>query len=461
MLAQDMKRLELETPAPSKDAASGGPKLKSTAPTNNPTGYGARPGSLHRVFLMRDVQTHDSFRYGFAEFWSSEDAAAALAKFKAARSFTVGAVAVTNIWPIHRGVFLPQHSQQTLESSNQSFTPLFNPSIRVRYRDTRLYPSQQIVTAQAPAAPQQNPSDGGNEGTKKSKKRKAEASTGAAKTKKPAVMSMQFTTWDKKKGELRGANEPAAGGNAPELQSQIQRDPSSEKATAGDLQSAEPARREPVQRNLVSYVDRDKLQCLLCMRKFKCVDEVNAHEGGRLHKTTMEDEKAVAAALPRLVKRDRRLAAQNQGNDSGSQNAVSEPEFQPIVEEPQPRDRAKERQLRDSQPKKAVSADRAHKDSPASQPPKPKVSKGAGMMAKMGWSSGAGLGADGQGRTEVIAQNAYQERAGLGAADGNLGNAADVAARNTKSSNDYKAYVDSVKDRARARYGKMDDQQTG
>lgn len=80
MLAREMRRLELEKTSPVKTGGDA-PKLKSTAPTSTGQGYGASQGSLHRVFLMRDSQTNETFKYGFAEFWTVEDAAAAVKKF--------------------------------------------------------------------------------------------------------------------------------------------------------------------------------------------------------------------------------------------------------------------------------------------------------------------------------------------------------------------------------------------
>lgn len=75
------------------------------------------------------------------------------------------------------------------------------------------------------------------------------------------------------------------------------------------------------------------------------------------------------------------------------------------------------------------------------------------MLAKMGWMSGSGLGANGDGRTEVIATNAYQEGAGLGAEGANLGDAAELAEKKTR--NTYADYVSTVQDKARERYNRL------
>ena len=82
-----------------------------------------------------------------------------------------------------------------------------------------------------------------------------------------------------------------------------------------------------------------------------------------------------------------------------------------------------------------------------------KKSKGAGMLAKMGWTAGAGLGAEGGGRTEAIATEVYAPGVGLGAEGGKLGDASEEAARNTRG--DFKAFVEKTRDRARERFERM------
>lgn len=479
MLAGDMKRLELEKQAPIKDTSSGAPKLKSTAPTGDASGLGARPGSLHRVFLMRDVYNNESFKYGFAEFWTLEDATAAMAKYRASRSFTVAACQV-NVSTIHMGVFLPEERELTPDIERMSFHPLFNPSLRVRYRDLRLYPSEKVVTSESSDAGEQSKTSADE--TKKSKKRKAEGSLAASGTKKPVVMAGQMAMWQRKHDELHGQqtgtkpdqdkqtdqpprgsarcldNPPKHDPNAPikiSLTGAKIGAPSSAKQTPSppppEFKESE---EQPQDKNTVSYVDRDRLMCLICMRKYKSVDEVNIHEKSRNHKTAMDNEDLVKAALPRLAARHKRLQKQaaQEGDGEGA----------PSVE-PQYRDRAKERREIFKQPKKPSASLPPRQDGgkPAKRenepPPAPKApqqSKGAGMLAKMGWTTGSGLGAAGEGRIEVIESNAYQEGVGLGAEGGNLGDAAQLAERKTKNS--YTDYVNSVQDKARERYNRME-----
>lgn len=489
MFANDIKRLELEKPDPSKDNA-GAPKLKSTAPSGNPSGYGARPDSLHRVFLMRDASSNESFKYGFAEFWTMEDAAAAMNKFRMARSFKVAACAVT-VSTIHMGVFIPEEREVTPVTEHMSFNPLFNPTLRVRYRDARVYPSQRVVTSGPPLAPGAKPVDEEAADGKKSKKRKAESGIASSSSKKAVPMAGQLAVWQKKHVELHtGGSKPegpdtagfsdanrtaprvipgntvkpdpkapikisltgsiklnAAPPTSDNAPSPSRGTPSAEHDGVSSTENAESQSVAAQEDTAVSYVDRDRLMCLICMRKYKSVDEVNIHEKSRNHKTSMDNDELVKAALPRIAARDKRLQKLEQELDESAAAL-------------QYRDRAKERRSAYSQPKKpAGQPARAKGGAPAAQEndapamAKPAASKGAGMLAKMGWAAGGGLGANGDGRTEVIQTNAYQEGVGLGAEGSNLGDAAQLAERKTK--NDYAEYVNTVQDKARQRYNNL------
>ncbi|UZP37505.1 hypothetical protein NXS19_005321 [Fusarium pseudograminearum] len=403
-----------------------GPKLKSTAPTGDTTGYGARPGSLHRVFLMRDAGTGESFKYGFAEFWTVEDATAAMTKFQKSRSFTVAACPVT-VASTHMGVFLPEEREVVPAIEHMSFNPLFNPSLRVRYRDYHLYPSQQIVTEQPPEGDRVSQTREEEENDKKSKKRKADGNLAASSTKKSApVMAGRMAMWQQKSNELREEKEnrparPARPGkaefsdvnrtplrinlsgsgadmakpqsaikisisgvaklDAPETAALEKQTSPDETGTPGSSTQPAATSEEPP----VSYVDRDRLMCLICMRKYKSVDEVNIHERSRNHKTATENEDQVKAALPRLAVRDKRLQKQIQENPDAAAAAS------------QYRDRAKERRAVYNQPTKPTTATpgkpkSAPKVEDAAPAPKPAQSKGAGMLAKMGWSTGEAWG---------------------------------------------------------------------
>lgn len=462
MLARDMKQLELEKPQPpSKDSSNGGPKLKSTAPTANPTGYGARPGSLHRVFLMRDARKKESCKYGFAEFWTLEDAVAAVAKFNASRSFSVAAVPV-NISHIHMGVFLPEAEGMPPDTRYMSFKPLFNPSLRVRYRDARLYPSEEIVTTQPPAGAEKKSSAYDNKDGKKSKKRKAEGTAGATTKKTSGVMAGQFTKWNRKGDELHGQDPPSHNSDAPntapgapmkfslsgpKIGEPLQPLAGFESTPTPDMPSATEAA-EPTP---VSY--RNGLQCLLCMFRYPSLEILANHERTKMHVGNIRDEETVKKARQRLTDLGK-LPPQPPGESQPAPEPGLGGPAAPSTES-QYRDRAKERREANSQPKKPVTFNLPSKKASPPPAPKPKESKGAGMLQNMGWKDGAGLGANGQGRTETIPQNAYQERAGLGAEDANLGDAAKLAEKRTKGTNNYAEYLSDVQDRARQRFNKM------
>lgn len=477
MLAREMKRLELEKPAPAK-TGSDAPKLKSTAPTSTGQGFGASQGSLHRVFLMRDAQSNESFKYGFAEFWTLEDAAAAMKKFTMARNFSIAGCAVT-ISTIHMGVFLPEDRELTPVTEAQSFHPLFNPSIRVRYRDGHVYPSQLMVAAEPPGGIREQSTAEEQEEAKRAKKRKADGPLGNS-AKKPLAMAGKMAVWQRKHDELhRGDATPGEGsseaGDGAKAQpsklssanstikislssaSKLTGPPETVSSGAADGTSSAAASDKDDASAPVSYVDRDRLMCLICMRKYKSVDEVNIHERSRNHKTATEDAELVKAALPRLVVRDKRLQKQS-GNIAAEPSSTDNAS---TAAESQYRDRAKERRHVYGHQKKAAQQQDSSKEkstthntvSATASKSGPAASKGASLLAKMGWTAGAGLGANGEGRTEVLETNAYQEGVGLGAEGGNLGDAAERAGRQTRGG--YAEYVSSVQDKARERYNKL------
>ncbi|GAO15438.1 hypothetical protein UVI_02056800 [Ustilaginoidea virens] len=497
MLAKDLKLLEKsEEP---KSSANGPTKLKSTAPGADASRYGARPNALHRVFLIREVNSGESFKYGFVEFWTLEDATAAVTKFRMSRSFTVAGCAVT-IAPTHMGVFLPEERAPTGKNEHMSFHPLFNPSLRVRYRDLHVFPSQLVVNSEPPADVAQMAAKSGAEEQhadgKKQKKRKADASLATASAaKKPVAMAGQMAVWQRKHHELRGNNEgdddanvskpefvPKSDANKAPIKISLSMSTKLGTGTGtpcGTANQAQPASSDgtlakeaavAAEGNITTapaggadsqseersntgeetYMDKDRLMCLICMRKYKSTDEVRIHERSRNHKTAMEDEEKVKAALPRIAARDKRLEKQR----------ADEP---PTTQSTQYRDRAKERRDVYNQPDKPVVQGGKSKgesnNKPADQDagkagakPAP-PSRGAGMLAKMGWTSGSGLGANGDGRTEAIATNAYQEGVGLGAQGGNLGDAVELAEKKTR--NKYSDYLNTVQDKARERYNQM------
>ncbi|RDA89213.1 hypothetical protein CP532_0507 [Ophiocordyceps camponoti-leonardi (nom. inval.)] len=445
MLGQEMKRLELVKPDKPKDEA---PKLKSTAPSVDGAGFGARPGSLHRVFLMRKVGSEDKLPYGFAEFWTIGDAQQALKKYQMTRSFEIAGKPVT-MGLIHLGVFIPEDRIPAPEIEFMSFTPIFNPTMRVRYRDLDLYASPKVVAAEplpleeeATKTTTTEKADG-----QKSKKRKADDPLTDPTVKKAPLMAAQMALWQRRHEEIaqgpavdelpRGASVKFSLTGKTKAQTTAQ--PQSAKAEQPGAQAEKSAGKSDAE---VSYVDRDLLLCLLCTERYKTVADVNAHEKSKRHQRAIQDPELVSKALPRIRVRDQNLAA-------AAAAAADTAQY---------RDRAKERREAHNQPDKPETKSAQQQDQTQEvnkdEGKKAAESKGAGMLAKMGWSVGSGLGAKGGGVTQALTVNAYKDGVGLGAEGGKLGDAVEVAEGRT--TDNYNSYLTAAQQKARERYKKME-----
>ena len=129
------------------------------------------------------------------------------------------------------------------------------------------------------------------------------------------------------------------------------------------------------------------------------------------------------------------------------------------------RDRARERRVQFNQPHKpdlphpnpriAAKQAAAKLDSP--EPPEPvKQNKGAQLLAAMGWTEGSGLGAEGTGIVEPVRAESYAEGVGLGAGSVKVVGE-DIGGKDDDGS--YRAYVNKVKELARGRYERTNDDQ--
>jgi RNA-binding protein 5/10 len=430
-LATGVKKLYVAKEEP-KQPAGAPTKLKSTAPVGNTSGLGAKPGSLARIFIIRERYSDVSCRYGFAEFSTIDDARAAMAKFNASPQFTIGSKPVTVAY-IHSGVFIPYLKPITNEQENKfTFAASHNPSLRLSYWNPTVYASEFTVfneglyeekpTEQAPAADS-------NSAAKDSKKRKADKELAAPGGKKTIAMAPQLARWANKHAELRGSPK-----NSSETGADDKSTPATGPNSLGGF-SEQPAPASSAAAS-VSYADLDQMCCLLCRRKFVSDPSLRRHEQlSDLHKKNLNDDALIEKATKDLKAR---------GKEPTSNY----------------RDRAKERRLAYNQPNKPKPhVPRKHHSGPKDEakeaaPAKPTMSKGAGLLAKMGWNAGAGLGAEGDGRTNIVETMAYTPGVGLGAEGGKIGDAAEEAARATR--NDYADFVAKAKDKARQRYEKMD-----
>lgn len=533
-----MKLFREEAPQPARDPSKPANKLKSTALTTSSAGLGATPGSLRRVFLIRDRRTGESWKYGFAEFATIDDARGAIAKFNASPRFTIASKPVVVAF-IHTGVFVPVLDPVTEQNASFSFAPIYNPSLRVKYWDDRAYPSSHVVSAGPELAPADADASAASEdkvagsasqdaaAAKRKKDRDALAAKIAAK--KALVMGPQMQMWAKKAAEIHGAParggaedetaepaptaEPAAGGGrthkstdpvAPSWRDQYvsyadwddlecllcgkfsseewlvyhethvhnqYKDDEDTKRRAAALLAARskeprtvvrrtPRRRCDDPRPYTSYADQDALTCYLCMRKLPSVRALRRHEQeSELHRKNAGDPAKLEKARERLAERDLRPTRMLPLGYDG-----------PARQGTQYRDRARERRQVYNQPKKPAASSSSSKPEGSgnkrkpgeeplaaageSEPPAAKKSKGAGLLAKMGWTAGAGLGASGDGRTEAVGAEVYVPGVGLGAEGGKLGDAGEEAARKMVPGGG--GFVEKTREKARERFERME-----
>ncbi|KAF9264920.1 hypothetical protein L218DRAFT_972483 [Marasmius fiardii PR-910] len=172
------------------------------------------------------------------------------------------------------------------------------------------------------------------------------------------------------------------------------------------------------------FSDVDALSCLLCGRQFKSVDQLKRHNNeSELHKARfLHYYKNLKDSSMRDLARQK-LAARK----AASANSTEQ--------QPKYRDRASERRTLFNQPDVPLpepdsgyqTGKRRHADGPPPppSPPPPPINPGEDasnvgnkLLKMMGWTEGAGLGKEGEGRTEPIKTAMYAEGVGLGASKG-------------------------------------------
>lgn len=408
-----------------------GPSAKKTkiASASNDASLGAKEGSLRRVLLIRDRHSNDSWRFGFAEFNTVEDAQAAMAKYNTFEKFTISSKPVLVSY-IHAGVFVPVLKPMGDDLFRFTFSPLTNPAVKLMYWDEAAYASE-LVTA----APNQSSATKTKE-SENSKRAAAAANEGLVSTSKDGESRV-------KKRKLEKDTKVVA----PHLQfwsnrhAELHQLPPKDSVTAlSDApQSKQKGKHEqnPDTPPSQSFADLERKCCLLCSRQFKTDTEVNKHERiSQLHRDNMKNEEMVTKALAKL----------NKSKGAGTDNSAY-------------RDRAKERRQAFNQPKQpAAQHNRPKAPGADSLPAKeadttPAPSKGAALLSKMGWTSGEGLGAQGTGRTEAIATELYQQGVGLGAQGGKIGDAIEEAQRQTNGR--YADFLTKTKDKAKERFDSL------
>ena len=409
---------------PSEGPAAKKAKISSTT---NDASLGAKEGSLRRVLLVRDRKTNDSWRYGFAEFNTVEDAQAAMTKYKLSDKFTISSKPVVLSY-IHAGVFVPVLHHLDDEQARFTFSPLSNAAVKLTYWDEAAYVNELTVAAidnrstgkakesehakLAAAAASEGLIEAGKDGEVRQKKRKAD--------KEPKVVAPHLQFWTNRHAELHGITPKATEDNS------IDAYHITPKKKSDPAVDAPPAQ---------TFADLDRKCCLLCSRQFKTEAEVNKHERmSQLHRDNLKNEDLVSKAIVKF----------NKSTELNQDNSAY-------------RDRAKERRQAFNQPKQPAAQHNRPKDAASSSPkdeePKLVQSKGAALLGKMGWTAGEGLGAQGTGRTEAITTELYTQGVGLGAQGGKVGDAVEEAQRQTKGT--YADFLSKTKDKAKERFDSL------
>lgn len=428
VFAKGVAKLNKPTGAATQLNTATAKKGAKVASTTGDANLGAKEGTLRRILLVRDRRSNESWRYGFAEYASIEDAQAALTRFNSFDRFTIASKQVLVSY-IHAGVFVPVLNS-TSSTERFLFTPLGNPTLKLQYWDEDAYIAELVISAPEPAdtenrAGQRSLAESeGLKSTKdsdKAKKRKAQVDSNAASAKKPAPSHLQF--WSNRHAELHNIQKKADGGDSAAV------------SDSGDDNSSVPTQ---------SFANPSRKCCYLCLRQFTSVAEVNKHERlSDLHRKNLKDGGKVAKAKAKMEKH---------GVSTSQGNATSEPTMEY-------RDRAKERrkiygvvnkkgELVNNRPRSS------HASSDDEGPAAPAQSKGASLLSKMGYTAGQGLGASGEGMTALISQNVYVAGVGLGAQGGKVGDAVEQAEMNTKG--DYASWAERGKQGARERYSRME-----
>lgn len=378
--------------------------------------------------------------------------------------FTIASKPVTLSF-IHSGVFVPVYNPPPKARNLEKYTFLGSTGQRLAYWDEEGYVSELVVSQHSAADASANATyEKEKSENSKGKKRKAEveksgtSTTANTGTKKSLPSHLQF--WQDRHMELHGVVAPQqnsdgeSGGVSDDSAKKPKKKkvvgntalgavagvtpdtgiegPSGTASAAGEAGGDGPPSE--------SFADLTRLACLLCVRQFKSEQEVHKHERiSTLHRTNLADEKLVAKAREKLEKA---------GIKSNSTTDASTPAY---------RDRAKERRAVFGQPKRPEPQlrDSTTSTKEVVQPPSPPSapSKGAALLSKMGWTSGAGLGLEGKGITAPVVAEMYAEGVGLGAKGGKVGEASEVSAMNTAGG--YKDFVRRTKEKAKERYEGM------
>jgi len=291
LLAKGVAKLYKPSNAGGQGQANSQKKGAKVASTTGDSNLGAREGSIRRVLLVRDRKSNESWRYGFAEFATVDDAQAALTRHNSFEKFTISSKPVLASY-IHAGVFVPVINP-TPSTARFTFSPLNKPSMKLTYWDEDAYVTELTVStdhSRGKSKTEQSESQAkASKDADKMKKRKADIASSAG-IKKVAVPShLQF--WSDRHAELHG----------------IQRKEAEDQNVGENISNPEPKGASPTDLARPpnpSYADLNRNCCYLCMRQFKTSAEVNKHERlSQLHRDNMQNEELKSKAIAKLAKK--------------------------------------------------------------------------------------------------------------------------------------------------------------
>jgi RNA-binding protein 5/10 len=198
-----------------------------------------------------------------------------------------------------------------------------------------------------------------------------------------------------------------------------------------------------------SYMDQEKLCCWLCRTKFKPEkrDLFDVHEAAsKAHAANLQDPHKISQAMAQL--RQRGLIDKPNINANIRDRAAERREaFKASKKSQEPSSPPQDASV--GAPRNTNSASVQAMDRKSDSPP-PTNLKALGMLKKMGYKEGEGLGASGSGRILPIEQTIYAAGVGLGAANSKIGDAHEEAQKNMEDG--YKNFLDKTKDNAKRRF---------
>ncbi|KAK2829846.1 hypothetical protein FQN49_007197, partial [Arthroderma sp. PD_2] len=318
VLAKGVAKLCKQSKSTSAQAGSSGvggaKKGSKVASTTGDSNLGAREGSIRRILLVRDRRTNESWKYGFAEFATVEDAQCALARYSSFETFTISSKPVLATY-IHAGVFVPvlnlkpTVSTSTSEEERFTFSPLGNLAAKLAYWDEDAYASELKLATSEPSTggiSTQKSKAHAKDGEKERKRKKVDAGAGGTGTKKIAMAShLQF--WSNRHAELHGIDKRSAetgDGDHPDNDPRPVAARSQQSPYQSQSAQLQPRQQQPQVQGQQSYADLSRLCCYLCMREFKTEAHVRQHERlSQLHRGNLQDETLKAKAVAKLAKK--------------------------------------------------------------------------------------------------------------------------------------------------------------